>query len=169
MTALDRDAAWALATDRYLDALLASAPAGTRPPGAPPAAGLPGLAPGIREAAAALRGAVVRVHPSFAFEERLAARLAAVARPAGGRVVPFPGGRAADPDLAAIAAGTLDPAGREGSVPRLAVGLAVASALSVLGLAWLVRRARPAALAAALPAVPQLPEPAPLRPSGGPA
>jgi hypothetical protein len=128
----------ALVADRYLDALLA---AGDR--GADDAPADTALDPGLRDAARALRQTLVRVHPSFRFEERLAARLAdlaaAQARPAlaaagGGSVIPFPTrARAADPRrddragaddplLDAVLRGDLDPAdeaavGRAAAVP----------------------------------------------------
>src|SRR5262249_51798722 len=61
--------------DRYLDALLAAAErhAGT-------AAADAMLDPELQRAAGVLRRSLVRVHPSFRFEERLADRLAALAR-----------------------------------------------------------------------------------------
>jgi len=92
----------ALVTDRYLDALLAAAE--RRAPDAPAE---PSLDPALRRAALRLRDELVRVHPSFRFEERLARRLAEaaagmrLAAAAGGEgvVLPFPG--AADDPLAA--------------------------------------------------------------------
>jgi hypothetical protein len=77
---LDRDAAAtdALLTDLYLDALLAGAVLDAAATGAPDeAAGQ--LEPAARRAAARLRRDLVRVHPSFRFEERLATRLAEAA------------------------------------------------------------------------------------------
>jgi hypothetical protein len=84
----------ALVTDRYLDALLAAAE--RRAPDAPTD---PSLDPGLRAAAVRLRDELVRVHPSFRFEERLARRLAeaaagmrlAVAAGGEGAILPFPG------------------------------------------------------------------------------
>ena len=120
----------ALLADRYLDTLLAAE--------ARHAADAPwdaSLDPGLRLAARTLRRSLVRVHPSFRFEERLAGRLAELAaarsRPAaaagGGAPVPF--GRpgtvagahradrvdlvAVDPALPAILAGHLDPTADE--------------------------------------------------------
>lgn len=151
----------ALIADRYLDALLSG--------GTPPLAGGPD--PALREAATVLRTALVRVHPSFRFEERLAARLAALAVPADrrGSLLAFPGtpsaGRPAaahpaDPLLPAVLRGELDPADAEevarltaastgtdpggagGARRPLLVGGAITSAaLSVLGIAWVARRA----------------------------
>jgi hypothetical protein len=113
----------ALVADRYLDALLAAVE--RHADDAPSDASLD---PDIREAARVLRASLVRVHPSFRFEERLAGRLAdlaaAQARPAlaaagGGTLVAFPGGQGAnpanaatldaDPLLDAILRGELDP------------------------------------------------------------
>jgi hypothetical protein len=103
---LDRDAAAtdALLTDLYLDALLAGA--------SDPAAGH--LDPAARRAAERLRHDLVRVHPSFRFEERLATRLAEaavamrvrVAVGGEGRVVSFPRIAPAelDPGLLSLAA-----------------------------------------------------------------
>jgi len=116
----------ALIADRYLEDLLA---AGDRRADDAPA--LATLDPGFRDAARVLRRTLVRVHPSFRFEERLAARLADLAaaqgRPAlaaagGGALIPFPAGArpitrdpgdrtgADDPLLDAVLRGDLDPA-----------------------------------------------------------
>jgi hypothetical protein len=140
----------ALVADRYLEHLLAGGDrvdrgspgdGGNRDdrgsignrgtPGSRDEAAGAALDPGLRDAARVLRRTLVRVHPSFRFEERLAARLAdlaaAQARPAlaaagGGSVIPFPtGGRRGrrDPDrragaedalLDAVLRGDLDPA-----------------------------------------------------------
>jgi hypothetical protein len=152
----------ALVADRYLDALLAAVDrhADDSPSDA-------GVAPDIREAARVLRGSLVRVHPSFRFEERLAARLADLAggqaRPAvaagGGTLVEFPrASRAileADPLVAAILAGELDPSDSEamdrvtrqpGPRRPLIVGGAITSAaISLVGVAYVAWRAsRPA-------------------------
>jgi hypothetical protein len=149
----------ALVADRYLEALLA---AGDR--GADDAPFDAGLDPETRRAVVLLRRALVRVHPSFRFEERLAGRLAELADArtaargrADGIVVAFPppgrGTRqdAADPLLPLILAGSLDPA--DDAVPdidsRLAgarrpllVGGAITSAaLSLVGVAWVAWRA----------------------------
>jgi hypothetical protein len=64
----------AIVTDRYLDALLA---AGDRQATDAPSDAL--LHPTIREAARWLRDDLIRVHPSFRFEERLSAALARAA------------------------------------------------------------------------------------------
>jgi hypothetical protein len=101
MTALERDASEveALQTDRYLESVLARAGTDSGPADA-------GLDPGLRLASDRLRRALVRVHPSFRFEERLALRLAdaaaALRMPAAvgaeGGAIPFvvPAGSAGD-------------------------------------------------------------------------
>jgi hypothetical protein len=70
----------ALVTDRYLDALLTAVE--RRVDDAPVDAALD---PGVRNAARVLRLSLVRVHPSFRFEERLASRLAGLAAVPAGR------------------------------------------------------------------------------------
>jgi hypothetical protein len=135
----DREAAQvdALVADRYLDALLA---AGDRRADDAPAD--VAVAPDLRHAARVLRRSLVRVHPSFRFEERLAPRLAdlaaaqsgsALAAAGGGTVITFPGPTAAaagsagampasaDPLLGAIMRGELDPAD-EAATGRAAAG-----------------------------------------------
>jgi hypothetical protein len=104
----------ALVTDRYLEALLQAAEHG-----APDAPSDPALDPALRSAALRLRDELVRVHPSFRFEERLARRLAEaaaglrLAATSGGdaTVIPFPArpfgdanlaDELANPDLAAL-------------------------------------------------------------------
>lgn len=118
LPAHDRDGVdvHALVADRYLEALLV---AGDRSADDVPAD--PSLDPALREAARVLRAALIRVHPSFRFEERLAGRLAALAaaqaRGAGavpGVLVPFAPPRtsfaALDPEFEAVLDGRLDPA-----------------------------------------------------------
>jgi hypothetical protein len=163
----DRDAstADALLTDLYLDAILAGRPfhepdASERQDAA--GGSLERLDPAIRAASERLRRDLVRVHPSFRFEERLATRLAEAATAlrmptavgAEGHVVPFrvPPGRAA-PGLP----GSADPTGfddlladrsevdrRDRSRPLLIGGALTSAALSLAGaalVAW--RRSRP--------------------------
>ena len=82
MMPADRDALStdALLTDLYLDALLAGAvldAAGVGSPDSAQAVASAGLDPAARRAADRLRHDLVRVHPSFRFEERLATRLVA--------------------------------------------------------------------------------------------
>jgi len=149
-----------LVADRYLEALLS---AGDRHAAdAPSDATLP---PELRDAARLLRRSLVRIHPSFRFEERVAERLAELASVQArmaGAVIPFtgrearPGSTAAgtDPMLGAILAGQLDPAAdpvpgdaRPGAARRpLIVGGALTSAaISLVGVAWVAWRAsRPA-------------------------
>jgi len=96
----------ALQTDRYLDALLSAVERRAYDVPADPA-----VDPTLRLAARRLRDEVVRTHPSFRFEERLARRLAdaaarmRLAAAAGGEaeaaIVPFPTPLLADPSLAA--------------------------------------------------------------------
>lgn len=154
----------ALVTDRYLEGLLAAAE--RRAADAPSDATLD---PALRAAALRLRDELVRVHPSFRFEERLARRLAGaaagmrLAATAGGdaALVPFPpaflgdpalAGELADPELAALVGlpsrAAEDGPARAAGVPRpLLVGGAVTSAaLSLAGaafIAWRLSRGAP--------------------------
>jgi hypothetical protein len=171
----DRDEAQveALVADRYLDALLA---AGDRRAADAPADAV--LDPAMRDAARVLGRSLIRVHPSFRFEERLAARLAdlaaaqaspAVAASGGGTVIPFPvaahafdrGVLGADPLLDAILRGELDPTDDE-AVDRAARGAATrrplivggaaitSAAISIVGVAIVAWRAtRPTSRSAA--------------------
>jgi hypothetical protein len=149
----DRTDIEALIADRYLESVLAAAERG-----ADDAPADPSLEPETRRAVAVLRRALVRVHPSFRFEERLAGRLAALAaaQADAAAVVGSPVRRAAAPDerdplLPAILAGSLDPAadvaldidGRLAGARRpLLVGGAITSAaLSLVGVAWVAWRA----------------------------
>jgi hypothetical protein len=160
----------ALVTDRYLDALLTAGDRRTTSPGdddhdAHDSAAEPGV--DLRRASEVIRASLVRVHPSFRFEEQLAARLAALAAggsravAAGGTrsgdVIPFPGMAIApgdDPLLDAVIAGRLDPtdadavaraAGVRSPARPLIVGGAITSAaISLVGVAWVAwRAARP--------------------------
>ncbi len=156
----DGDQVDALVADRYLEDLLAAAE--RRAEDVPADAALD---PGLRHAARVLQASLVRIHPSFRFEERLAGRLAelaaAQAAPAmavgGGALIPFPGavppGRLDDPLLAAVLTGELDPsdadavaraAGDTASRTPLYVvgGAAITSAaISIVGVAWVAWRA----------------------------
>jgi hypothetical protein len=152
MSPLDRDAASAeaLLTDLYLDALLAGAVLDAASEGS--ADGPAGrLDPAARHAADRLRRDLVRVHPSFRFEERLATRLAEAAiamrvpaaAGAEGRVVPFRT-PAYDGDPLAPAEGAEDSSPRELARPLLIGGALTSAALSIAGaalVAW--RRGRP--------------------------
>ena len=162
MTLFERDGSEveALLTDRYLERVLARATGG---PSDGPVDAL--LNPVLRETSDRLRRDLVRVHPSFRFEERLAARLAeasavlrmpaAVGAEAG--VVPIrrlPGSaipRGAEGDArGAGGAGAyafddddqLDR--RELSRPLLIGGALTSAAISLAGAAWVAWRARPA-------------------------
>jgi len=81
----DRQEADAILTDLYLDSLLAA-----RDRRATDVPTRPDLDPDVRFAAGRLSTDLARVHPSFRFEERLAARLAEVA--ARMRLAPAAGG-----------------------------------------------------------------------------
>jgi hypothetical protein len=151
----------ALVTDRYLDALLAAhgrgadhAPAATAPPDP------------IRAAADRLARDLPRWHPSFRFEEALAARLAeaasrmglATAAGAEGLVVPLPGSGLAldDPDdLVEPDDAIADERGRYGR-PLLIGGALTSAALSLAGaayVAWRLNRPADGAMARAARAV----------------
>ena len=152
----ERAAADALLTDLYLDALLA---ARDRRASDVPAAS--DLDPAVRAVASRLAADLGRVHPSFRFEERLAARLAeAAARlrlalAAGGESATAPSGTgdpAGDPDpaddvgswsLEGDPDGILDAHGR--GRPLLIGGALTSAALSIAGAAAYVawRRSRP--------------------------
>jgi hypothetical protein len=148
VTILGRDVAEveALITDRYLDSLLSAAE---------PSRGGSRLDAAVRLATARLTRDLPRFHPSFRFEERLAARLAEAAaamrlpaaagaegsitvlpgRPVGPSGLPDGFDPLADPDperdLAAVAR------------PLLIGGAMAASALSLAGAAWVAwRRSR---------------------------
>lgn len=143
---LDRDtgSSDALLTDLYLDALLAGAVLA--------ADGPPRLDPAARDAAERLRRDLVRVHPSFRFEERLATRLAEaavalrmpVAAGAEGRVVPLrrPDGDGLDGELdpGIEAAGPAEAGRRTAGRPLLIGGALTSAALSIAGAAWVAWR-----------------------------
>jgi hypothetical protein len=150
----------ALITDRYLDDLLA---AGDR--GAADAPADADLDPGLRRAGVVLRTSLVRVHPSFRFEDRLAGRLADLGAAtrrsavAGGDralerdviALPRTAGRADDPLLGAILAGELDPAdqtavdraaaARPANRPLIVGGALTSAAISIVGVAFVAWRA----------------------------
>jgi uncharacterized protein YheU (UPF0270 family) len=144
MTALERDAieVEALLTDRYLESVLARTGTDLGPADA-------SLNPTLRLASDRLRRDLVRVHPSFRFEERLAARLAeaaaALRMPAAvgaeGGVIPFVtpvvGGNDGFDPLAFD-----DPTDERREVPRpLLIGGALTSAaISLAGAAFVAWR-----------------------------
>jgi hypothetical protein len=128
----------ALRTDRYLDSLLAAADRHGHDVPADAAIDEP-----LRRAAARLRRDLVRVHPSFRFEERLAARLASEA--AATQLAPAAG---AEGSITAIPV-TLDgePNDDEGFRPLLIGGALTSAALSIAGAAYVAwRRTRPSRL-----------------------
>ena len=140
MTGLERDSASAdaLLTDLYLDAILAGAVRDAAAGGSPDGIG-DRLDPGVRRAADRLRRDLVRVHPSFRFEERLAARLAEaavalrvpLAAGAEGRLVPFPAqglGPSTGDDGAALLPGSDIDAPADAAATDLAADLAAAAA-----------------------------------------
>ncbi|HYX12127.1 MAG TPA: hypothetical protein VE817_09100 [Candidatus Acidoferrum sp.] len=161
---LDRDnaATDALLTDLYLDALLAGAVLDAGVAGTPDdAAGQ--LDPAARRAAERLRHDLVRVHPSFRFEERLATRLAEaavemrvpIAAGDDGRIVAFRASPAIelDPELApreGVGEGPdidireriadIDPARRAPARPLLIGGALTSAALSIAGAAYVAWR-----------------------------
>lgn len=159
MTRPEREAAEAeaLLTDLYLDALLARAIVDPGASGAPEDR----LDPALRQASDRLRRDLVRVHPSFRFEERLATRLAeaaaalrmpqavgaegslvqlGVAGPGSG---PSPFGEPLDYDP--LATDDPDAEARDLSRPLLIGGALTSAALSIAGAAWVAwRRTRPA-------------------------
>ena len=132
----------ALRTDRYLDSLLAAADRGAQDVPADSA-----LDEKIRKIVARVRRDLVRVHPSFRFEERLAARLSDEA--AAMRLAPAAGGEGS---VAAIRVSVNDDQGdEEGFRPLLIGGALTSAALSIAGAAFVAwRRARPAPPASAM-------------------
>jgi hypothetical protein len=115
----------ALVVDRYLESLRARRPRD-----------VDDVPPELEAAAHELIRALPRYHPSFRFEEQLAARLAAAAAhaEATGRVVPF--GRSGT---------TSEPADRAGLARPVVIGSVITSAaISLAGAAFVAwRRARP--------------------------
>jgi hypothetical protein len=148
MTAFERDASEveALLTDRYLESVLARAGTDFGP-------GDADLAPELRLASDRLRRDLVRVHPSFRFEERLAARLAEAA--AALRMRPAAGGEGGPILFAASVTrdgDTFDPLAfddptderRELPRPLLIGGALTSAAISLAGAAFVAwRLARP--------------------------
>jgi len=121
--------------DAYVEGVLAGRPAEPRPLMDPAH-----IDPAVGRAADILARSLVRFHPSFRFEDALAARLRALGeamhdeRPeplTGGPVLAFPG--TAEGSLGAVE----EPVGPLG---RLLVGGAIASGLSLAGAAYLAWR-----------------------------
>ena len=144
----------ALLTDRYLERVLARATGG---PSSGPVDAL--LNPVLRDAADQLRRDLVRVHPSFRFEERLASRLAEVA--AALRMPAAVGAEGGVVQIGVIGGASLDNERdnrdegiylfndgemdrRELSRPLLIGGALTSAAISLAGAAWVAWRARPA-------------------------
>ena len=116
----------AFVVDRYLESLLARRPVTTD-----------GVPADLGATAHRLAAGLPRYHPSFRFEEELAARLAAAAARLGtGEVVVLPGtATLADPGL------DRSPFGR----PVVIGGVLTSAALSLVGAAWVAWRfGRPA-------------------------
>jgi hypothetical protein len=138
----------ALLTDRYLERVLARATGG---PSTGPVDPL--LSPILRDAAETLRRDLVRVHPSFRFEERLASRLAdaaaalrmpAAAGAEGGVVSIGVLGGSAEPDDTYFLDDDGELERRELSRPLLIGGALTSAAISLAGAAWVAWRTRPA-------------------------
>ena len=151
MTVFERDGSEveALLTDRYLERVLARATGGQSSGPVDPL-----LSPVLRYAAERLRRDLVRVHPSFRFEERLASRLAdaaaAMSMPAAvgaeGSVVQLGaiGGSTAGDDSAYLFDDPDDLDRRDVSRPLLIGGAITSAAISLAGAAWVAwRRTRP--------------------------
>ena len=116
----------ALVVDRYLESLLSREPLDQRDIPADLLATARQLASGIR-----------RYHPSFRFEEDLAARLAAMASEGTGRLIEFPIAA-----TRAVAAGDE----RAGAVRPVVIGGVTSAALAIAGAAYVAwRRGRPPA------------------------
>ena len=138
----------ALLTDRYLERVLARATGGETAGPFDPL-----LSPILRDAAETLRRDLVRVHPSFRFEERLASRIAdaaalrmpAAAGAEGGVVsIGALGGPPGHDDDAYLFDDDGDLERRELSRPLLIGGALTSAAISLAGAAWVAWRTRPA-------------------------
>jgi hypothetical protein len=145
----DRIESDAILTDLYLDALMAAQ--ARRATDVPSSADLD---PAIRFASGRLSSDLARVHPSFRFEERLAARLAEVAArmrlaaAAGGGDVRAPRDAGLDPALDPAFGPDVDPAtdpdGPHLTRPLLIGGALTSAALSLAGAAYVAwRRSHP--------------------------
>jgi hypothetical protein len=137
----------ALITDRYLDSLLASMAIDARVPTSR------GLDPDVRIVADRLARSMPRLHPSFRFEEALAARLTAAAlarrlpRAAGaeGAIVTLPVGAGTpldDPELLAYLDGGMLDDDADLFRPWLIGGALTSAALSLAGAAFVAWRFR---------------------------
>jgi hypothetical protein len=115
----------AFIVDRYLESLLARRPVDATD-----------LPPELRSTAAALAAGLPRYHPSFRFEESLAARLVGVPDGDGdGELIAFP--------RTVVVVGTAD--GRQvGIRPAVLGGVLTSAAISLAGAAYVAwRRSRP--------------------------
>ena len=139
MTLFDRESdVDALRTDDYLEMLLAAADRRARDVPADAS-----IAEEIRGVATRLRRDLVRVHPSFRFEDRLAARLGDAA--AAMRLAPAAGGEIAVRSIPVATADASDARADDGVRPLLIGGALTSAALSIAGAAYVAwRRARPA-------------------------
>jgi hypothetical protein len=120
----------AFIVDRYLDSLLAREPLDVTD-----------VPPELRATAALLLTGLPRHHPSFRFEEALAARLGAPpARGAAGEVLAFP-------RVAVVTDVPVTPDGRPAAFrPAVIGGVLTSAAISLAGAAFVAwRRSRPAA------------------------
>jgi hypothetical protein len=138
----------ALLTDRYLERVLARATGGETAGPFDPL-----LNPILRDAAETLRRDLVRVHPSFRFEERLASRIAdaaaalrmpAAAGAEGGMVSIGAVGGTVERDDAYLFDDDGELEHRELSRPLLIGGALTSAAISLAGAAWVAWRTRPA-------------------------
>ena len=144
MTVPERESisAEALLTDLYLNALLAGSPLDSVESHGPAWSGAQ-VDAATRRTAARLRRDLIRIHPSFRFEERLASRLAEVAvamripvAVGDDRVVPFP-----IIPAATFEADSLPGQGRhERTRPLLIGGALTSAALSLAGAAFVAWR-----------------------------
>lgn len=114
----------ALVVDRYLESLLTRGPVDAE-----------GVPVELRATASRLTGALPRFHPSFRFEEALAARLAVVAgRIQAGDVVALPPVTRGEPSDAVVARGR--------ARPVVIGGVVTSAALSLAGAAYVAWRLR---------------------------
>ena len=115
----------AFVVDRYLDSLISRAPQDA-----------PDIPADLRVTADRLARGLPRYHPSFRFEEELAARLAAVATGRAGDLIDFPFRRPRGADA---------PEARSGQVhPVVIRGVLTSAAISLAGAAWVAwRRGHP--------------------------
>lgn len=122
--AADHDA---LALDRYLDDLLSGRPHGPTPV---PDDAPPDLDPELAHAAQVVGAALARFHPSFRFEERLAARLGGAGQ--GG---PDAAARAVGPGVVIPFAAPPRPRTRSRRVNGAIIGGAISAGVSLASLA----------------------------------